>query len=404
MSTSLLYHGFKIYGYKYINTKYGDGRITFHVQAKPELYCCSNCGSREIIKHGIALRTFRLIPIGSESVFLEAAIPRVECRKCGVIRQVKIGFADARHSYTHSFERYALDLSRRTTIQDVARHLGISWDVIKDIQSRYLKRRFSKPRLKKLRLIAIDEIAVAKGHRYLTIVLDLETGAVIFVGSGKEAASLEPFWARLLRSGAKIEAVAMDMSKAYISAVSEHLPGAQIVFDRFHIVKLYNDRLSEFRSDLYREAEDVLKKQVLKGTKWLLLKNPENLDGKRKERERLDEALSLNRSLAVAYYMKEDLRQIWERKDKSSAEKFLEDWAARASASGIQFLQKLAKTLLGYRSGVLAWYDYPISTGPLEGVNNKINTMKRQSYGFRDMAFFKLKILGLHETKYALVG
>ena len=243
-----------------------------------------------------------------------------------------------------------------------------------------------------------------KGHRYLTNVLDLETGAVVFVGDGKGADALEPFWKRLRHSGAKIEAAAIDMSRAYLAAVSEHLPDAQIIFDRFHIVKLYNNRLSEFRSDLYREAKDVLQKQVLEGSKWLILKNPENLEEKRNERERLEEALSLNKSLAVAYYMKEDLRQIWEQKDKASAEKFLKDWAARASVSGIRFLQKFVKILLGYRSGILAWYDCPISTRPLEGVNNKINTMERQAYGFRDMEFFKLKILGIHETRYALVG
>ena len=135
------------------------------------------------------------------------------------------------------------------TIRDVAEHLGVGWDMIKDIQKRDLSRRFAKPKLKHLRRIAIDEIAVAKGHRYLTVVLDLDSGAVVFVGDGKGADALKPFWKRLRPSGAKIEAVAMDMSAAYRGAVSAHLPEAVIVFDRFHVVKLFNEKLSELRRD-----------------------------------------------------------------------------------------------------------------------------------------------------------
>ena len=131
------------------------------------------------------------------------------------MRQVKVPFADPRRSYTKSFERYVLELSRRMTIRDVAHHLDVGWDTVKDIQKRDLSRRYAKPKLKHLRAIAIDEIAVAKGHRYLTVVMDLESGAVVFVGDGKGADALKPFWKRLRPSGAKIEAVAMDMSAAY---------------------------------------------------------------------------------------------------------------------------------------------------------------------------------------------
>jgi transposase len=243
------------------------------------------------------------LPIGSRNTHLLLRIPRVECHACQLTRQVPIEFAEPRRSYTHAFERYALDLSKHMTIQAVAEHLNVGWDTIKDIQQRHLEQHFAKPKLKHLRLLAIDEIAVGKGHRYLTVVLDLESGAVVFVGDGKGAQALEPFWRRLRPSGARIEAVAIDMSQAYILAVHEHLPQAVLVFDRFHVVKLFNDRLSEFRRELYREAKDSLHKEVLKGTRWLLLKNPENLAPERRERERLEEALRLNEPLAAAYYM-----------------------------------------------------------------------------------------------------
>jgi len=343
------------------------------------------------------------VPIGSKPVSVVLAIPRVECPTCGIVRQVPLNFADPRRSYTQAFERYVLELGRLMTIQDVARHLQVSWDTIKDIQKRDLQRRFKKPRLSKLKQIAIDEIAIGAGHRYLTVVLNLETGAVVFVGDGKGADALEPFWKRLRASRAKVEAVATDMSPAYIEAVTRCLPHATLVFDRFHVMKLFNDKLSDLRRQLYREATDA-QREVLKGIRWLLMKRPETLDPQRGERERLEEALKLNEPLAIAYYLKEELCELWEQDDEEQATAFLLDWLALAEASGVKMLVGLAKTLRKHAMGLLAYYDYPISTGPLEGTNNKIKTMKRQAYGFRDQEFFKLKILAIHEAKYALLG
>jgi transposase len=345
-----------------------------------------------------------MVPIGSKPVLLVFPVPRVACERCGGVRQVGIPFAPKRRSYTTAFERYVVDLSRHMTISDVAEHLGVGWYIVKDIQSRYLTRRFARPKLGGLRELAIDEISIGKGHHYLTVVLDLATGAVIFVGEGKGAEALTPFWKRLRRAQARVKAVAIDMSPAYIAAVRENLPGAVIVFDHFHVIKLFNEKLSNLRRDLQREAIGLLHKDVLKGTRWLLLKNPENLDPQRGERERLEEALRLNKPLATAYYMKEDLRQLWTQPDKATAETVLNDWIARAEVSGIRMLKDFAKTLAGHRRGLLAYYDYFISTGPLEGTNTKIKLLQRQAYGFRDMDFFKLKIMGLHESRIALVG
>jgi transposase len=404
MSTSLLYHAFGIRGYQYTRSDYKGGHTIFTIHQEPTTCRCSACGSPQVHSRGQVVRRFRTLPIGGRATFVVLPIPRVECQACGVVRQVKVPFADPRRSYTSSFERYALELGRRMTIRDVAMHLGVGWDMIKEIQKRDLSRRFAKPKLKHLRHIAIDEISLAKGHRYLTIVMDLESGAVVFVGDGKGADALKPFWRRLRPSGAKIKGVAMDMSAGYRGAVATNLPKAKIVFDRFHVVKLFNDKLSDLRRALHREATDVLHKQVLKGTRWLLLKNPENLDTTKDEKRRLEEALALNKPLATAYYMKEDLRRFWEQSGKRSATAFLNDWIRRAGASGIRMLQQMAATLAVYRSGVLAYYDVMITSGPLEGTNNKIKTMKRQAYGFRDKAFFKLKILAIHETRYELVG
>jgi transposase len=403
MSTSILYHGFGIYGYRYISTQYRDGAIIFTIEKDPLSLRCPCCKSGQVVRRGHQLRWFHALPIGRKQIYIKLNVPRIFCRSCGFVRQITIGFADARFTYAKSFERYAMELSRYMTIQDVARHLGTGWDMIKEIQKRYLIKRYSHPVLKDFQLIALDEISIGKNHNYLTVVLDLISGAVVFVGDGKGAEALLPFWKRLKCSRAQIQAVAMDMSPAYISAVSANLPEATIVFDHFHLIKLFNEKLSNFRHDLHHEATKEGKK-VLKGMRWLLLKNPNNLKPQYDEKQRLEEALNLNKSLATAYYLKEDLRQLWFQENKKLATSHLDDWIARAKSSGIKMLLTFSKTLEKHRDGILAYYDFPISTGPLEGTNNKIKTLQKQAYGFRDKDFFKLKILALHETKYALTG
>jgi transposase len=404
MSTSLLYHAFGIRGYRYQSTAYEEGAVIFTITQDRLTLRCPECNGRNIICRGVNERELRTVPIGGKRAYVRIAVQRVWCLWCAAVRQVRLKFAEERVSYTKAFERYALELSRHMTIQDVARHLGISWDVVKDIQKRQLQRKFSRPKLAGLTHLAIDEIYIGKGHKYVTVVLDIDSGAVVYVGDGKGTDALKPFWRRLLRSGARIQAVAIDMSPAYIAAVSAHVPAATLVFDHFHIVKLFNEKLSNFRRDLYHKLTNESDRIVLKGTRWLLLKNPENLDATRNEQQRLQEALQINAPLATVYYMKEDLRTLWNHSGKVSAGRFLDDWIARAKASGIRMLQSFAETLHDHREGILAWYDHPISTGPLEGTNNKIVTMKRQAYGFRDIEFFKLKIMAIHQSKYALVG
>jgi transposase len=404
MSTSLLYHAFGVRGYQYVRADFEGGKVILTVRQETGDLRCAACGSRRVVRRGTYRRRFRSLPIGRRPVQIVLDVPRMGCMDCGAVRQVPVRFADGRRSYTKAFEHHVLDLSRHMTIQDVARHLQVGWDVVKDIQKRYLERKFKRVKLKHLRQIAIDEIAIGRGHRYLTVVLDLVSGTVVFVGEGKGVEALKPFWKRLKASHAKVKAVAIDMSPAYISAVLTNLPKAVLVFDHFHIIKLFNEKLSDLRRDLYREVTEQRHKDVLKGTRWLLLKNPENLDDTRDEPKRLREALKLNEPLAMAYYMKEDLRQVWEQPNKRAARRVLRVWIQRAETSGIRMLIQLAHTLAACRNQILAYYDYPISTGPLEGTNTKIRVMQHQAYGFRDTEFFKLKIYALHETRYELLG
>jgi transposase len=403
MSTSLLYHGFGIVGYRHQRCDFVGGEIQVTVEPPPHRLRCGACRSRRVIRRGGRKRRFRGLPIGRRAVWIVLRVPRLECKACGAVRQADVPFAPGQHGYTKRFARYVVELARHMTMWDVAQHLGVSWNLVKELWKGELRRRFRRPRLKDLRLVAIDEISIGSGHRYLTVVLDLESGAVVFIGEGKGADALDPFWKRLRRSGARIQAVAIDMSQAYINAVRAHLPEATLVFDHFHVVKLMNDKLSALRRALQRKAEAEAT-EVLKGSRWLLLKDPQKLSAERNEAERLKAALELNAPLASAYYLKEDLRQLWSQPDKERASKFLDGWIERARATGIRQLLTMSNTLSLHREGLLAYYDVRITTGPLEGTNNKIKTLQRSAYGYRDQEFFRLRIFALHDTRYELVG
>ncbi len=404
MSTTLLYHVYNIRGYRYRSMKCVSGGIEIAIEQQRDRCRCPACGGEDVILKGAIKRRFHAPPVGGKHVTIVFDVPRVECRDCGVLRQVDIAFAKPMRRHLRAFERYVLDLLESMTCEDVAHHLGVSWGMIRNIEQENLERHFAKPRLKDVKRIAIDEIAVRKGHKYMTVVLDLDTGHVIFVGDGRDGESLLPFWKRLRRSRAQIEAVATDMSPAYIAAVQQTLPDAIFVFDRFHVVKLFNDKLTALRRRLHHELEDSNEQASLKGVRWLLLKRHEHLDPDKSEPERLERALELNSDLAAAYFLKEELSEIWEQYDYDTAEGMLLDWIMYAESLQIKEISNFAKTLRRHAIGILAYYDCEITTGPLEGLNNKIKTMKRQAYGFRNMDYFKLKILALHRARYALVG
>lgn len=348
-----------------------------------------------------------MLPVGHRKVELVVNIPRLYCKDCESIRQPHLAFADPKKHYTRSLERFVIDLCRISSIQNVAELTGLGWDTVKEIHKRHLRRKYKSFDLKKVHHIAIDEVYLGKKRKYITIVLDLRTGRIIHMGQGKGKAALEGFWRRLRRSKAKIQAVATDMASGYIAAVLEQLPKADLVLDHFHLVKWFNEKLSLLRRQLYREATQM-EKAVLKGSRWLLLKAPENLkshrDPKKDERIRLQAALELNQPLAMAYYMKERLRLLFQCTDRDRTATELNAWIQEASSSGIKILKDAARQLSIWKPFILNWHKHRISTGKLEAINGKIGILQRNAYGYRDDEYLKLRIFNLHNSTYALTG
>lgn len=403
MTTKELYQGIGVAGYEHLASWRKEGVFHLRMAVPASSLRCPQCGNRDVIRRGLVDRMAHAPRMGMDRTVLFIQTPRLECRRCKRVLNASLPGIVPRCNYTKSFARIVVDLRKMMTIRDVAQYLGVSEGMVRSIDKAYLKKTFGTPRLRDLEVIAIDEIYVGRKHKFFTIVIDWKTGAIVFVGEGKGQDVLKPFWRRLRSSRASIKAVATDMSSAYHAAVVKNLPKAKQVFDRFHIVKLMNDKLTQLRRDLQSEAEQMDRK-VLKGLRWLLMKHPDKLDESKNERVRLQEALDLNRSLAVAYYLKEDLSQLWQQETKASAARFLTDWCRRARASGIRVLITMANTLEGYRIGILNWYDYPISSGPIEGINNKIGALQRMAYGYRDKDYFIAKLYALHLAKFALIG
>ena len=334
-------------------------------------------------------------------------IPRLQCKNCGAIKQPKLNFADPKRHYTRSLERFVADLCQVTQLDNVADISGLAWDTVKEIHKRYLQRKCQRYNLKDVRYIAIDEIYLGKKRKFVTLVMDLESGRVLYVGKGKGKAALKGFWNKIRRYKANIKAVATDMASGYMSAVLEHLPNADLVLDHFHLVKWFNDKLSLLRRQLFNKAS-VEDKQILKGSRWLLLKAPENLRTHRHrskdERERLAKALEINEPLSIAYYMKERLRLLFKYPDREVADAELASWIAEAECSEIKILQAAARMLDSWKPFILNWYKHKISTGKLEATNRKIGTLQRNACGYRDEKYLKLRILNIHNSTYALTG
>ncbi len=220
------------------------------------------------------------------------------------------------------------------------------------------------------------------------------------MGQGKAADALAGFWKRIRCKKLDIKYIATDLSAAFISSVLENCPKAVQVLDHFHVVKLMNEKLDEIRRAQYNLEKDINKRKVLKGTRYLLRNGTDIFD--KEYKTRLDNALDMNKPLSQAYYLIEQLREIWMQPNKQEAEKVMLDWVKQAQESKVPQLMKMAVTIMAYRTGILAWYDCPISTGKAEGINNKIKVMKRVPYGFRDESCFQLRLYALHDCPHSL--
>lgn len=401
MNSNFLCKVYGVRGYRVTGQCHKDNKTILKIERKHVKICCRHCGNIGISLDGSRIRDILCVPFGLRKTLLRVRIRRYRCPKCGHVWQESVPFVTGNRHYSHRFAQYAAVLLKTCTIKSVATLLSVSWDTVKRIHKEYLRRRYTPVSLKGVRNIGIDEFSIRRGVEFRTIVVDIDTGRIIHVGRGRGGDALLPFWERVRRHGVMIRYVATDLSPAFVASVLENAPQATLVFDHFHVVRLMNDALDDIRRTLYRHERSVMRRRVLLGTRYLLLRNAEDvLDGK--HRTRLDNALAMNEPLSKAYYMKESMRQIWMQPTKDNAEKELYAWVEQARQSNVPRLARMAATIMAHRTGILAWYDCHFSTAIVEGINNKIKVLKRNAYGFRDDDYFKLRLFALHDSSIQL--
>ncbi len=401
MSTSELYHAFNVRGVEYLATQYVGNLVIFQAEMSEKSVHCKDCGNRDVIFKGKKTRRFHMPPIGRKRSILECTIHRVLCKKCGRMWWPQLPFMLGTKRYTRAFALTVLDLLQFATIKAVAKYLRVGWDMIKDIHKTRLQQQYRRPQLKNLVHLGIDEFSIRKGNSYMTIFVDLSTGRIIHAVEGNSSEAITPFLRKISKKAKNLRAVAIDMSTSYHKALKKELQHVDIVFDRYHISALANRALDKLRRELQRQLEPNARKS-LKGSRFLLLYNYCNLKDEKKGK--LKNLLDLNGPLFTLYIMKELLRYFWQFSSEKAAKKYLEMWCADAMASGIKQLATLGATLHRYKDEMLNFYKHRITNAPVEGINNKIKTLKRQAYGYRDMQYFKLRLYHLHNQGYSLSG
>lgn len=354
---------------------------------------CSGCKSLAPSVHDSSIRWIRDLPVFGKPVRLMVIRRRVLCPVCGPKLEA-LNWNESYSRFTCRFEESVARLCKVATHKHVATEYGINRKTVKNIEKRYLQRELGPIDLEGVELLAMDEFAIQKGHRYATVIIDPTCKKVLWLGRGRSRAAIHPFFKLLGEEGCRrIKAVAMDMNSSFEYEVWENCPDADVVYDLFHVVAKYGrEVIDRVRVDeANRLRDDKPARRVIKGSRWLLLRNPENIP-KPADRVRLDELLKANQSLATVYVMKSDLKELWNFRDAGMAQTFWEQWYERAIESGIEPLIKFATRLAGYIKGIVSHARWPLHTSLLEGINNKIKVLKRMAYGYRDDEFFFLKI------------
>lgn len=326
---------------------------------------------------------------------MRVSIRRIKCRECLASSHEPISFCpEPRVRYTKHVAHYVRVLRAKMSIKDVAELSGLHWETVKNIEKNWLRKKYKTVKLDDVRYLGIDEVYLGKKLDYITIVRDLISGSVLFVGKGKGGDGLSKFRKRIKRKAKQIKAVAMDMANSYTAWVAEVLPDADIIYDHFHLIKLMNDRMNNLRRSTMNKLEDEQKKE-LKGHRFLFLRNEEDLD--HDAHDELEKLRYKFADLGTASIMKECLRNIYKlAMDSALARKAFELWCEKALASGIHCLKQTAKTITNRIEGILGyWRHGSLTNASQEGFNNKVGWLTRQAYGYRDEEYLHLKIYDL---------
>ena len=341
------------------------------------------------------MRRVRDLPCGDLRIYLEVEVRRVDCRRCGGVKQERLDWLAANPHYTKRFALYVGKQCRGASIKEVATDLHLDWHAVKEMDKLYMRAQLARTGNPQPAVIGIDEISIRKGHVYRIVVSDLERGEPIwFGGVDRSEASLVMFYDFLgVRHTKRIRLAVMDMWKAFRNATEAQAPQAAILYDKFHVLRHLNDAMDQVRKAEYKRLTNRPDRQYIKGQKYVLLSHRANLSPEK--RRRLTTLLAANKRLNTAYLLKEQFGQLWEYRRASWARKFFDQWRASLRWQRLQPFEKFAELIERHWDGITAYCrpENKVALGFVEGLNNKIRVIQRRCYGIRDEDYLHLKIL-----------
>jgi transposase len=315
---------------------------------------------------------------------------RVKCSACGR-KEIPITLARPKARCTKRLERELYRLTKDMTVKAASERMKLDWETVKDSEVRYIRGQLRRRKLDNITRIGIDEVSYRKGHKYLTLVTDLDHRRVIYVTHRNDAKALGRFAKWFGPSRCKrLKVVCIDMHDPYVKAARKHFTKAALVYDHFHVSKILHTAIDEIRRRLQRELPKK-DRQVIKRKRWVLLKARENLTAK--QEVSLQELMEANAELAEAYILKEEFRWVFTARTRKAGEKRLLKWEDKVRESGIPELLDVLKTIDRRREGIMNYFEYQVANGMAEGFNNVVGTIKKQAYGFHDREYLALKIL-----------
>ena len=350
---------------------------------------CPVCGKRCKTIEDSYKRTIRDVYLGNKKCYITFFENKIRCR-CGYRGIEKLDFIRPYSRSTSRFEGYICLLCEKMSLSDVCKVVGISWRTAKAIDKANLRDLIIDLQQVSPNRIGIDEIAYEKGHKYLTVVRDINLGKVIWIGKARKKETLDRFFKELgAEKSWNIQTVVCDMWDPYIASIKAHT-NAAIIFDKFHIAKVINDAVDAVRKREFAKADEEERKKMKK-KRFLILSRQKRLDDKK--RETLFDLLNINKNLYSAYLLKEQALDIFDEKNEKIALHRLNKWLKNITKAGIEQFNKAANRIKRYMYGVINYFKYQLTNAQSEGFNNKINVIKRRAYGFKDLEYFKLKIM-----------
>ena len=380
---------YRFRGYKFCDSFLENDAVLVVLRRTSRTGVCPACKRRCRHIHNKRSRRIRDLDVVESKVYVEFVSYEIDC-VCGYLGFEALGFCDAYSRYTRRFEEKIVILCIKMCIKDVAKEMRISWGAVKHIDKKNLRKYLIPLDAAAPVKLGVDEIAYEKGHKYLTIVRDADLGKVIWVGEGRKKETLDAFFRELgAAKSMQIKHAVMDMWDPYIASIRANT-NASIIFDKFHIAKKINEAVDAVRKQEFAKA-DAQERKDMKHKRFLILARQKRLDDTK--RETLRDLLDINTNLQTAYLLKEQMLDIFDETTKETAIKRLQKWFRNINNAAITPLQAAAKTIKNYLYGIINYFDCKITNAQSEGFNNKINIIKRRAYGFRDLEYFKLKIL-----------